>query len=126
MSTDATEETGVGDGGVPEGEVFSATSRRDGSRVTVAIAGELDLTTVEPLKAALREAMTEGVDTVELDTAGVTFIDSRALAMFLAFQINGPKEGVALRIVKASDAFARVATVAGLDGELLSDTDPAD
>ena len=118
MSADTPEDT--------DGQPFSATSRRDGNRAIVAIAGELDLSTVEPLTATLRDAITEGVDTVELDTTGVTFIDSRALAMFLAFQLNGPKEGVALRMVAASEEFARVATLAGLDYDLLPDGDMPD
>jgi anti-anti-sigma factor len=104
--------------------MFSATSRREGSRAIVEIAGELDLTAVEPLTAALREAITEGVDTVDLDTTGVTFIDSRALAMFLAFRLNAPKEGVAMRMVATSDEFARVAEVAGLGEDLLPAPEP--
>lgn len=106
--------------------MFSATSRREGSRAIVEIAGELDLTAVGPLTAALREAITEGVDTVDIDTTGVTFIDSRALAMFLAFQLNAPKEGVVMRMVATSPEFSRVAEVAGLGEDLLPTPDPLD
>ena len=126
MTADATDETARGGAPdpVPDGQLFSARTRRDGSRVAVEIAGELDLTAVEPLTATLREAITDGVDTVDLDTTGVTFIDSRALAMFLAFRLNAPKEGVAMRMVAASEEFARVATVAGLEEDLLPQPEP--
>ncbi|HEY8543701.1 MAG TPA: STAS domain-containing protein [Acidimicrobiales bacterium] len=126
MSGDATDwsaGSGVPEGS--EGEVFSARSRRDGSRAVLEIAGELDLTTVDPLAAAFREAIAGGADTLELDTSGVTFVDSRALAMFLAFQLNAPKEGVTMRMVAASPEFARVATVAGLEEDLLPPPDAA-
>jgi len=112
-------------GNAPDDDLFSATSRRDGARAIVEIAGELDLSTVEPLTAKLRDAIVDGIDTVDLDTTGVTFLDSRALAMFLAFQINGPKEGVAVRIVAASDEVVRVAKLAGLETVLLPDIDAA-
>src|SRR5688572_5467301 len=64
---------------------FSTSCRRDGNRSVVEVAGELDLSTVEPLKATLREAVAEGVERVEIDASRVTFIDSVALAMLLAF-----------------------------------------
>jgi anti-anti-sigma factor len=98
---------------------LSVTSRREDSRAIVEIGGELDLTVLEPLKSKLREAITEGVDTIELDTTKVSYIDSVALAMILAFQVNGPKEGVQLRVVAASDEFARIVKLAGLDDALL-------
>jgi anti-anti-sigma factor len=131
VTSDPTDEKAPGDGApadIPDEIPFTASIRREGSRAIVEIGGELDLTTVEPLSDALREAVEGDVETVDLDTAGVTFIDSRALAMFLAFQLNGPKEGVKLRIVAASEAFARVASLAGLEADLLgnagADPDP--
>lgn len=112
MDPEATDESSAGD-------VFSTTIRRVDARSIVEITGELDLTTIEPLRATLREAIAEGVDTVELDTAGVTFIDSVNLAVLLAFQVNATKEGVALRVVAASDEFTRIVSLAGLAAALL-------
>ena len=112
MEPEATEESSADD-------VFSATIRRVDKRSIVEIAGELDLTTIEPLRAKLREAIVEGVDTVELDMTGVTFIDSVNLAVLLAFQVNAPKEGLALVVVAASDEVTRIVTLAGLADALL-------
>jgi anti-anti-sigma factor len=105
---------------------LSVTIRRDSSRSIVAITGELDLTTIEPLRAKLREALAEGVDTVELDLSGVEFIDSVNLALLLAFQVNGAKEGLTFRVVAASDEFARVVTLSGLADSLLPPPAPTE
>ena len=120
MDPETTEESSAGD------DVFSVAIRRVDARTIVEITGELDLTTIEPLRAKLREAIAEGVDVVELDTTGVTFIDSVNLAVLLAFQVNAPKEGVALRVVAASDEFTRTVTLAGLDAALLPHADTID
>jgi anti-anti-sigma factor len=100
-------------------EMFSATVRRVDGRAIVEIVGELDLTSIEPLRAKLREALVEGVDTIEVDAAGVTFIDSVNLALLLAFQVNAPKEGRVFRVVAASEEFVRIVSVAGLGEALL-------
>jgi len=132
VDPEVTEATDEGSAGVvpPDidlgGDELSVTTRRDGARSIVVISGELDLTVLEPLRAKLSEAVAEGVDTVEVDTSGVSFIDSVALAMFLAFQVNLPKEGVTLRVVAASDEFARIVTLSGLADALLPPADPAD
>jgi anti-sigma B factor antagonist len=98
---------------------LTVTSRREGSRAIVEIGGELDLTALEPIRSRLRDAITEGVTTLELDVTKVSYVDSVALAMILAFQVNGPKEGVELRVVAASDEFARIVKLAGLEDALL-------
>jgi anti-anti-sigma factor len=108
------------------GDAFSATTERRESGALVTIKGELDLTTLEPVKATLRSAFAdadpETQDTVDIDASGVTYIDSLTLALLLAFQVNGPKEGVALRVVAASDEFAHTVTLAGLGDALLPPT----
>jgi anti-sigma B factor antagonist len=129
VGSEATDESPTGEA-QPDaylgGDVFSVTSRREGSRSIIEIHGELDLHAIEPLKAKVREALADGVDTVELDTAGVTYMDSVVLAMFLAFQVNVPKEGAELRFVAVSDEFSRIVTLAGLDGTLLPAADTGD
>jgi anti-anti-sigma factor len=129
VGSDATDESPTGDAPDDDylgGDVFSVTSRREGSSAIIEIYGELDLHAIEPLKAKVREALADGVDTVELDTTGVTYMDSVVLAMFLAFQVNVPKEGAELRFVAVSDEFSRIVTLAGLDGTLLPAADTGD
>lgn len=108
-----------------ENNVFSVSSERIDSRSVVRIGGELDLTVTEPLKAALREAVADGVDTVEIDATEVSFVDSVGLALLLAFQVNAPKEGLTFRVVGASKQFAHVVKLAGLDDALLPPDDAA-
>jgi anti-anti-sigma factor len=129
VGSEATDESPTGDAPADDylgGDVFSVTSRREGSSAIIEIYGELDLHAIEPLKAQVREALAAGVDTVELDTTGVTYMDSVVLAMFLAFQVNVPKEGAELRFVAVSDEFSRIVTLAGLDDTLLPAADTGD
>lgn len=99
--------------------LLSVSSQRHGSRAVVEISGELDLSGTETLKTKLREVITDDVDTVEIDTSGLSFIDSVGLTLLLAFRLNATKSGVAFRVVAASDQYVRVVRLAGLDTELL-------
>jgi anti-anti-sigma factor len=130
VGPEATDESPTGEAQPDDylgGEVFSVASRREGARAVIEIDGELDLHAIEPLKAKVREALAAGVEIVELDASGVTYLDSVVLAMFLAFQVNVPKEGAELRFVAVSPEFARIVTLAGLEDTLLPAADaPAD
>lgn len=104
--------------------LLSMSSQRHGSRAVVEISGELDLSGTELLKSKLREVLAEGVDTLEIDASRLGFIDSVGLTMLLAFRLNTVKEGVAFRVVAASEQYARVVRLAGLADDLLP-PDPA-
>lgn len=65
-------------------ETYSATSVRDGDRVTVAVSGDVDVLRVGQLRQTLTEALIDGGRLLVLDLEGVTFMDSVGLGVIIA------------------------------------------
>jgi len=89
-------------------------------RLLIATAGELDLTTAPDLEAALLHGAP--YTALELDLAGLTFIDSSGLRLLLSERDRAHREGSAFTIIGASGPVARVFAISGFDTEL----EPAD
>jgi anti-anti-sigma factor len=88
----------------------------DGSRATIAIAGELDLATRAELAAALAEAKAPGIVAVRLDLRGVEFIDAGSIGLVLGARRDLEARGASLRVAAASPPALRVLDVLGLMG----------
>ena len=99
---------------------FNLRAQRDGDRLLIATAGELDLTTAPDLEAALLHGAP--YTALELDLAGLTFIDSSGLRLLLSERDRAHREGSAFTIIGASGPVARVFAISGFDTEL----EPAD
>src|SRR3954469_17252793 len=95
---------------------FSLSAERDGERLLIACQGELDLTTAPELEELLVSAAPYGE--VELDLAGLEFIDSSGLRLLLAERERMGRGGGELRVVGAHGSVARVFAISGLDAEL--------
>ena len=54
----------------------------DGGTARCMLRGELDLATIEPVRASVDEALAAGAQQVVFDLSNVTFLDSSALALF--------------------------------------------
>jgi anti-sigma B factor antagonist len=65
------------------GEPADIESKREGDAVTVAVAGELDLSTVDQLDAAIREAEKTEVNRIVVDLSALSFVDSTGLGVLL-------------------------------------------
>jgi len=64
-------------------------SKREGDSVTVAVAGEIDLSTADHLDAAIREAEKTEINRIVVDLSDLSFVDSTGLSVFLeAIQRN--------------------------------------
>lgn len=100
------------------GEVLFVSSRRDGKRTVVTLAGELDLHGAERLAAEVRRALADS-EIVELDAADLTFADSAGLRAVLLARAEAEQGGVVLRVTKVSPPVGRVIEIAGLADELL-------
>jgi anti-sigma B factor antagonist len=83
------------------------TLRSDGDGVLVA-EGELDVATLDRLREHLDDHHVRAID-----LAGVTFIDSSALAVLVAAHQARGSDGLVLR--QPSDAVRRLLEVSGLD-----------
>jgi anti-anti-sigma factor len=55
----------------------------DGDRATVSIAGELDMSGIDPLAARVDEVLNSGVTSLTVDVGGVRFADSSAIALWV-------------------------------------------
>ena len=75
-------------------------SKRDGDSVTVAVAGEIDLSTADRLDTAIRDAERTEIGRIVVDLSSLSFIDSTALGVLLdAIKRNRRRGGSRLSFV---------------------------
>lgn len=104
---------------------MNVTSRLVGDRRVVAVEGEIDLSNVDALQAALAGGPEPPPATLVVDLRGVGFMDSMALGAILEASVRAADDGRSLRVV-CGPAARRVIDAAGLDGRLvLGDPDDA-
>jgi anti-sigma B factor antagonist len=99
---------------------LTITQDRDGSTVTVAAAGEIDLSNVGELRAAVNSAG-ENCDRLRLDLTQIDFIDSTGLGVLLELRGTLRARGVTLEIVAGEGPVRQAVEITGL-GELLAPT----
>jgi anti-sigma B factor antagonist len=58
-------------------------SKREGGSVTVAVAGEIDLSTADQLDAAIRQAEETDTNRIVVDLSALSFVDSTGLSVLL-------------------------------------------
>src|SRR4051794_27766586 len=93
-------------------------SRSDG-RVTIDVAGELDLATVDQLASALDEVRAAQPHTVVLDLRELEFMDSTGIGALLRAQKQLRAEGRHLVLVKSPNTpIAQILAVTGADSEV--------
>ncbi len=75
-------------------------SKRDWDSVTVAVVGEIDLSTADRLDTTLRDAEKTEIGRIVVDLSSLSFIDSTALGVFLdAIKRNRRRAGSRLSFV---------------------------
>jgi anti-sigma B factor antagonist len=79
----------------------------------VRVTGELDLATNDRLREGLRSVMARGCARLELDLAGVSFIDASSLRVLDQEQRRFAESGGTLEVVAASRCHLRVSELAG-------------
>jgi anti-anti-sigma factor len=104
--------------GFPHGVQKLVHADRDGSAVTVALAGELDLVAAGPVREALTCAMREARPRLIVDLSELTFIDSSGLHVLLAVHRLCREAGLTLTIRPAPPNVQRVFELTGLVGRL--------
>jgi anti-anti-sigma factor len=92
---------------------------RQGTTATVAIAGEIDLSTVGDLRAAVNAAAAEHCDLLVLDLTEVDFIDSTGLGGLLELRSTLRSRAVMLEIVAGDGPVRQAVQITGL-AELLA------
>jgi len=91
---------------------------RDGSTAIVAAAGEIDISTVGDLRAAVTQAADE-CERLRLDLTEVDFIDSTGLGGLLELRSTLRAREVTLEIVAGDGPVRQAVEITGL-GELLA------
>jgi anti-sigma B factor antagonist len=94
---------------------LSLTSNRDGSTVTIAIAGDLDLSNSDDLEQQIvAHASDDGVSTVVVDLASVAFVDSAGINALLKARRWADDHQRSLRVVGATGLVHEVLELTGV------------
>jgi anti-sigma B factor antagonist len=84
-------------------------SEREGDSVTVAVAGEIDLSTADQLDRAIREAEESQTRRIVVDLSALSFVDSTGLSVLLEAIKRGRRDGNRLSFVPSKhEAVTRV------------------
>lgn len=89
-------------------------TRRDGARRIVSLAGELDLDTADTFRTAISDLLVEQVSRVEVDAGGLGFADSAGLRALLLARSAAEAAGASFGVTVASPAVSRVIEITGL------------
>jgi anti-anti-sigma factor len=93
---------------------FRVDVTREDDAVRVCPVGELDLSTVDQLRARIDEAMAAGAAHVILDLRKTTFCDSAALHLVVEADMNAARNGTRFAIIAGPPAVQRIFEVTGL------------
>jgi anti-sigma B factor antagonist len=98
---------------------FEISDRTEGTTLIVAIAGELDLSTVPELAARLQALREQRHTTVTLDLGDLTFMDSSGLRLLIELDGQAKQEGWQLTLRRSRHESANtVFRVTGADAAL--------
>lgn len=89
--------------------------RHDAARVVVVPHGEIDIATVDGVRAALRDT---GDADVVLDLRDVGFLDTSGLAAIIGHQREATAAGRAFALIAGPPTVQRIFEIAGLTGWL--------
>ena len=80
--------------------------------------GELDIATAPQVDTQVEELVKSGFKNVVVDLAGLTFLDSTGLRLFLKWSQTARSDGVAFSLLPGTASVARVFEISGLDDQL--------
>ena len=99
-------------------EILDVSSEDRNGLVHVALAGELDLSTVAKVQEELRRVEANAPATLVVDLSKLTFLDSTGLRCIVTADERARGEGRRIVIVRGPDAVQRVFTITKLDDRL--------
>jgi anti-anti-sigma factor len=88
-------------------------ARTGAGAVVCRLAGDLDLGSLGPVRAALDRALASGARLLVVDLAGVDFCDSSGLNLLLQVRIDAEQAGVQVRLAALTSQVARVFELTG-------------
>jgi len=96
---------------------FGIEVTRDAASATIAILGELDISTTPDLTEALG-SLEPGYETLVVDLSRCTFFASSGISILLEESQRAKEEGFELVVIKAPAEVQRMFDLAGLDDKL--------
>ena len=97
---------------------FSTAVTREGETTVVNLTGELDIATVPRVQQAVDAMLAEGVSHITIDLAGVGFVDSSGLRLFIVLDQRAAAEGWTLALTRPTPQALTVFRVSGVEDEL--------
>ncbi|WP_432833758.1 STAS domain-containing protein [Dactylosporangium sp. CA-092794] len=98
---------------------LSVSVRRAATETVVSLSGEIDMSTVPRLAAAVDEVLSEPTPRVVLDMAGVTFCDSQGLGTLVVLSRKATLTQSYLVLVNVGAFLIRVLDITGLRNALM-------
>jgi anti-sigma B factor antagonist len=99
----------------PERESLLRVERRDRDGVThLALIGELDLSTVDPLKLRLELVEREDPQTLVIDLRQVSFMDSMGLGILVSHRVRANQAGRKLLLVDGPEPVRNLFDLTGM------------
>ena len=96
---------------------FNVVVRREGGAVVVAPEGELDMATVDTVRAALETDLGDA-GTLVFDLRGLGFLDTSGLQLVFEQQRRSEQEGFSFVLVRGQRHVQRLFEIAGMDDRL--------
>src|SRR5215208_6335192 len=104
---------------------FAVSVEQAGDAYVVAPTGELDLETVEEVRAAL-DARPPDCHALALDLRGLTFCDTSGMRLVVEMSQRAEEHGLRFAVVRGCDDVQRIFGLAKLDGRLPFVDDPSE
>lgn len=93
---------------------LSVTSRQEGDRTVISVAGEIDVYTAPSLRERLNELVASGHYDLVVDMEGVEFLDSTGLGVLVGGLKRVRSHDGSLRLVCAQEKILKVFRITGL------------
>lgn len=84
-------------------------------KTTLKLTGEIDIFTAQKLKDELYQAIDKAEKHIEIDLAGVTYLDSTGLGTFISGLKKTKEDGKLLKLIQANERVYRLFKVTGLN-----------
>jgi anti-sigma B factor antagonist len=99
---------------VSEEPLLDVSVRKNGTKATIAVAGEFDMSTRPLFTAAVGLALEDAIEVVIIDAGGLMFADSSAVLALLKAREAAEAQRVEFQVTPISDQLQRVLDLAGL------------
>jgi anti-sigma B factor antagonist len=76
--------------------------------------GDLDMSTVDEVDAALRRVHADGARRIVVDLRGLQFMDSTGITLLTRWNTRAPRDGFELALVQGDERIARLFALTGL------------